>query len=258
MLEIGSSVYIIWVFIALAFLIFGAIALKDAKKSFQYKLLFGMTIFAWIIHFSRYYLDPDLKIHTLFFEDLCGFNTMLYPFLFKMKNRVSKDIMFFVAMVFASMSLLYPNNINGDPIFYFNTIRFFFAHFILVAVPLWMVVWKLHVPSAKSIPWAIIYVIIGGMYSFSMSTIFYETGMLDYHKNYMGLWGNTGGVWKLFEYVAPFLRYNTIVDGEVVSKPIPFIYMIPGFLLFYVPLWEIMSLPFKTSKHILKTDTIKK
>jgi hypothetical protein len=249
MLDLGSMTHIVWILVALTLLFVGAYALKDLRQTTQRKLLFSMTVFAWVIHFSRYWLDPDLKIHTLFFEDLCGFNTMLYPFLFLMRNKVSKDIMYYVAMVFAFMSLVYPNNIDGDPILYFNTIRFFLAHFILVAVPLWMVIWKLHTPSMRNIPLMVIYVIIGAMYSFTLSVVLYETNLLHYYKNYMGLWGNTGGVWEIFEYFAPFLRYNVEVGGEIVSKPIPFIYMLPGFILIYVPLWILMALPFtKISK----------
>lgn len=248
MLIIGSLVYYIWIFVTVLLLALGAYFMRNMQKQTQLRILFGMTLFAYVVHFSRYWLDPDLKIYTLFFEDLCGFNTMLLPFLFKMKNKVTKDIMYFVAMVFASHSLFYPNNIDGDPILYYNTIRFFFAHFILVAVPLWMVIWGLHRPNWRNIPWMVVYVIVGAMYSFSLSVVLKETGLVHYYKNYMGLWANSGGVWLIFEKVAPFFRYNVTVGGELVSKPIPFIYMIPGLILFYVPTWLLMSLPFMQKK----------
>lgn len=244
MLIIGSFTYFIWILVAILLLVLGWYLMKDLSESTQMKTLFSLTIFAYIVHFSRYWLDPNLKTYALFFEDLCGFNTMLYPFLFLMKNKVSKDIMYFVGMVFASHSLFYPNNIDGDPIVYFNTIRFFLAHFILVAVPLWLVLWKLHRPSMRHIPYMVIYVIVGAMYSFSLSIILYETGLVSYYKNYMGLWANTESVYRIFESVAPFLRYTDVVGGVEVDKAIPFVYMIPGLLLFYVPVWVIMSLPF--------------
>ena len=59
----------------------------------------------------------------------------------------------------------------------------------------------------------------------------------------MGLWGNTDTVYRVFEAVAPFFRYTSIVSGVEVSKPIPFLYMIPGLILFYVPVWVLMSFP---------------
>ena len=244
MLVIGSLVWYIWLIVTIVLLGLGAYLMRNLQEKTQMRILFGMTLFAWVVHFSRYWLDPNLKTHTLFFEDLCGFNTMLYPFLFKMKNKVTKDIMYFVGMVFASHSLFYPNNIDGDPILFYNTIRFFLAHFILVAVPLWLVLWKRHVPQFKNIPWMVVYVLVGAMYSFSLSVVLYETGLLWYYKNYMGLWANSGGVWLIFERVAPFVRYTVVEQGIEVSKPIPFLYMIPGLILFYVPTWIVMTLPF--------------
>jgi hypothetical protein len=244
MLVIGGLAYYLWLLLAALFLVLGWWLFRNKSQTWQMRLLFGMTVFAWVVHFSRYWLDPDLRTYTLFFEDLCGFNTMLYPFLFLSKNKVSKDIMFFVGMVFASHSLFYPNNIDGDPIWYFNTIRFFLAHFILVAVPLWMVLWGRHVPSWRNIPYMIVYVLIGALYSFSLSVFLKELGFVSYYKNYMGLWGNERSVYRIFEAVAPMFRYTDVVGGVEVSKPIPYVYMIPGLILFYVPVWTLMSLPF--------------
>lgn len=248
MLIIGSFVYYLWIVTAIFLLTLGWYIMKDLSKTTQMRFLFGLTVFAYIVHFSRYWLDPDLKTYTLFFEDLCGFNTMLYPFLFLMKNKISKDIMYFVGMVFASHSLFYPNNIEGDPILYFNTIRFFLAHFILIAVPLWLVLLRLHKPDLKNIPYMVVYVLVGAMYSFTLSVVLYETGLVSYYKNYMGLWANRNSVYRIFESLAPFFRYTKIVNGVEIDKAIPFIYMIPGFLLFYVPVWIVMALPFRIKR----------
>lgn len=245
MLQIGGIVYFIWIILAIVLLVAGGYLLKDVEKEKQLRLLFGMTIFAWVIHFARVWLDPDMMPHELLFEDLCGFNTMLYPFLFKMKNRVLKDIMYLVGAVFASHSLFYPNNIDGNAILYYDTIRFFMAHFILVAVPLWLIAWGHHTPSVKSVPYAFLYVLIGALYSFTLSVVIYEVGLVHYYKNYMGLFGGRDSVYELFEAVAPFFRYDTTVGGEVVSEPIPYLYMIPGLFLFYVPVWLAMTLPFQ-------------
>lgn len=243
MLEIFSFGYFVWVVLAILITVGLYFVFREKSERFKFRLLFGFTIFAWILHFSRYWLDPDLKMYTLFFEDLCGFNTMLFPFLLLSKNKISKDIMYFVGALFASHSLFYPNNIEGDPFFYFNTIRFFFAHLILVSVPVLLVAWKMHVPNMRNIPYMIIYVLIGATYNFSLSVIFVETGLVHNYINYMGLWGNTDSVYRIFESVAPFFRYTVMVQGVEVSKPIPFLYMIPGLIVFYTPVWILMSFP---------------
>jgi len=243
MVEIFSLMYYVWVILAIAIIIGVYYLFKDKTNEFKFRFLFGLSIFAWVIHFSRYWLDPDLKMYTLFFEDFCGFNTMLLPFLLLSKNKLSKDIMYFVAALFAAHSLFYPNNIEGDPIFYFNTIRFFFAHLILVGVPVWLVAWKMHTPNVRNIPYFIIYVLIGALYCFTMSVVFVETGLVTRYINYMGLWGRTDSVYRVFEAVAPFFRYIEVIDGEEISRPIPFLYMIPGLILYYVPVWVLMSFP---------------
>lgn len=248
LLEIFSVVYFVWIILAIVLMYLLHYLLQNKSERFKYYFLFSLTVLAWIIHFSRIWLDPDLSTHTIFFEDLCGFSTMVYPFFFLSKNKVLKDYMYFVGGVFAAHSLFYPNNIEGDPILYFNTIRFFFAHFILVSVPVLMVTWKLHVPSIKHIPHMVLLVLVGALYNFSLSAFFVEVGLLPYYKNYMGLWANTDSVFRIFEKVAPFAVYRTYEFGIEVTKPIPFVYMIPGLILFYTPLWVVMSLPFLKKK----------
>ena len=243
MLEMFSLIYFIWSFLAIAIVVGLYFAFRHKSTTFQWNLLFGFTIFAWILHFSRLWLDPDLETRMLFFEDLCGFNTMLFPFLIKSKNKVAKDIMFFVAALFASHSLFYPNNIEGDPILYFNTIRFFFAHLILVSVPVLMVSWKLHSPSFTSYPYLVLYISIGALYNFYLSSMLVRSGLETHYYNYMGIWGGYGTVYDLFEKVAPFLRYTTEVAGQEISKPIPIIYLYPGLILYYTPVWFLMGFP---------------
>lgn len=244
MLEMGSIIYYLWLLSAV--LLFVAIYYLFRNKSKKVKniFLFSIIVFSWIIHFSRWWLDPDLQLYEMFLKDLCGFSTLVYPFFFLSKNKIFRDYMYFVGGFFALHSLAYPNNIFGDPIVYFNTIRFFFAHFILVSVPLLLIFWNMHTPSIKNIPYMILFVLIGAMYNFTLSSFFYEMGLTSRHINFMGLWANTDSVYRYFEVLAPFLRYNVIENGVTVSKAIPFFYMIPALLIVYTPIWVVMSLPF--------------
>ncbi len=253
MLDIFSFIYFVWVILAFGLIFLMWYFLKDTSYKTRYYFLFGLTVFAWVLHFSRYWLDPDLKLYEMFFLDLCGFSTMVYPFFFLSKNKVFKDYMYYVGGVFAAHSLFYPNNIEGNPILYFDTIRFFFAHLILVSVPLLLVFWKMHKPNIKHLHIMFLFVMIGGLYNMALSSAFVFTGMRTTLANYMGLWGNTNSVFRLFEKVAPFMRYSKIVNGVPTRVPIPFFYMIPGLIVFYVPLWVLMSLPFMNLKKTPKS-----
>lgn len=244
MLDIYSFNHLIYV-AAVPIVIVGLYHLfKNKSVDFKYLFLFGLTVFAWVIHFSRYWLEPNLKTHEMFFTDLCGISTMIYPFIMLSKKKVFMDYMFYLGAVFAFSSLIYPNNIDGDPMFAYNTIRFFFAHVILVAVPVLLITWKMHIPSIKNLGWMFLFLIMGGIYNMALTQFFVETGLRTHLANYMGIWGNGDDVFELFEVVAPWLTYEKEVAGVLTEVPIPFIYIIPGAFLFYMSLWSLMSLPF--------------
>ena len=248
MLEIFNLYYFLWVILFFIILFSTFYLLRNKSDKFKFWFLFSLSVLAWVVHFSRIWLEPNLRTHELFFVDLCGFSTMIYPFLILGKNKVAKDYMYYVGGVFAAHSLFYPNNILGQGILEYDTIRFFFAHTILVMIPLLFAMWKLQKPNIKHIPYMILFVLLGALYNVTISSIFYQTGLTGTLINYMGLWGNTDSVYRLFESVAPFFRYTTIERGIEVSKPIPYLYMIPGFILFYTPTWVLMSLPFMNLK----------
>lgn len=226
-------------------------AFKNKSNDFKYWFLFGLTVLAWIIHFSRYWLEPNLKTYQMFFSDLCGFSTLVYPFFMLSKNKILKDYMFYLGAVFAFSSLLYPSNINGDAMFSYNTLRFFFAHTILVAVPMLLVTWKMHVPSIKNLGYMFLFLMFGGMYNMALTAFFVEVGLRENLANYMGIWGNGNDVYVLFESVAPWITYQKDINGIIVERPIPFVYIIPGAFLFYMTLWSLMSLPFINIKEVI-------
>lgn len=249
-LEIFTFGYFMWLFIAVVLFITVYYLLRNNSDKTKYTILFSLTIFMWINHFSRYWLDSDYQTYKIIFVDFCGFNTLLFPFLMLSKKKIAKDFMFYLGALFALHSLLYPNNIEGDLIFQYNTIRFFLAHFLLVSIPLWMIMWKMHTPNIKNIHWVMVYMLVGAIYNLAISSIMYEMHLVGSLINYMGLWGNDVSIYNYAEIIAPFLRYDVVVDGGIVSKPIPFIYMIPTMILFYGPIWVLMSVPFLKRKKV--------
>jgi|GEM_PF-1849932 len=254
-LEVFSFGHIVWIIMVFLMIALFYFLLRNKSDKVQYIFLLCLIILAWIVHFSRYFLEPNLQYHEMFFTDFCGFSTLVYPLFFLSKKYIFKDYMFFASSVFAFLSLMYPNNIEGDPIFVFNSLRFFYAHLALVAVPFLMVVWKLHVPNIKNIPYVFLILIIAAWYNMALSAFFVEVGLVDYLINYGGVWGNTDSIYRVAEKFAPFLVYTKELHHQTVTVPIPFFYIIPGAFFILVPTWIIMALPFMRTP--LKTIGIK-
>jgi len=248
MLLMFNYVYFIWVILFILTIIGVYFLFRNKSEKFKFWLLFGLSIFMWVNHFSRIWLEPNLYSYQIFFVDLCGFSTLVYPFFMLFKHKAFKDYMFFIGGYFALHSMLYPNNIIGDPSLSYDVIRFWFAHTILVMIPVLLIAWKLHTPSIKNVGWMVIFVLIGAMYNMTISSVHYYTGLTNSLTNYMGLWGNTDSVYRVYEILAPWIRYDVLIDGQLVSQPFPFFYMIPSLFIVYVPVWCLMALPFEIIK----------
>jgi len=167
-----------------------------------------------------------------------------------MKHKVLKDYMYYLGAVFAFLSLAYPNTIDGDPIFAYNTIRFFFAHVILVMVPVLLISWKMHTPNIKHLGWMFVILMFGGIYNMALTSFFVEVGLRQSFTNYMGIWGYEGTIYSYALLFAPWLTYDKLVNGEIVQAAIPFFYIIPAAFIILMPTWVIMSFPFLDWKRI--------
>ena len=244
-LDVFSIGHITWVLTFFLFLLLAYLFLKNKSNRFQYFFLVFLIALSWLVHFSRYFLDPNLRYHELFFTDFCGFSTLVYPLFFLAKKQVFKDYMVFASAIFAFLSMLYPNNIEGDPIFVFNSLRFFYAHFALVTVPLMMVLLDLHRPSIKSIPYAYLILVVAAWYNMALSAFFVEVGLVNQLINYGGLWGNTDSIYRIAERFAPFIVYTEEINNQLITKPIPFFYILPATIVILIPYWVLLSLPFR-------------
>lgn len=244
MLEMLNFYYFIWV-LSVPVAIVGVYYLfKDKSDKFKYWFLFSLTVFMWVVHFSRYWLEPELKIYNMYFTDFCGFSTLLYPFLMLSKHKVFKDYMFYLGAVMAMAAVFYPHPILDHYVYKFNSIRFYLAHLFLVMIPMLLVMWKMHVPSIKNLWYMFLLLIVGAMYNMALSAYFIEIGLRTDLANYMGAWGNVPDYFEVAQIVAPWAVYTKEVNGVMVTNPIPMLYIIPAAALFLFPFWSLMSLPF--------------
>lgn len=254
MLEILNFYYFVWVLMVPISIIGVYYLFKDKSDKWKYWFLFGLAVSMWVIHFSRYWLEPNLKTYNMYFTDFCGFSTLLYPFLMLSKKKIFKDYMFYLGAVMAMAAVFYPNPILEHYVYKFNSIRFYLAHLFLIMIPMLLVMWKMHKPNIRNLWYMFLLLIVGALYNMALSAYFVEIGLRTDLANYMGAWGNVPDYFEAAQIVAPWFVYTKVVDGISVTNPIPLLYMIPAGALFLFPFWSLMSLPFikKEDNYIYK------
>lgn len=149
--------------------------LKNKSPKIQKTVLFSILVLGLIMHFTKvlyppYSTDVDRMLRDSWFVNICGANIALFPFLFWSKNKHVKDYMFYIGVISGLIALLYPQEpmaknasveemlANGWADIYapqmeqwMDILRFYFHHWMLLAIPLLMVLLGLHKLSYKRV-----------------------------------------------------------------------------------------------------------
>ena len=133
--------------------------LKDKSVKTQKIVLFSFLALGLLCHFLKVYIPPysvdeARKLRDAWFINICGANIALFPFLFFSKNKYVKDYMFYIGVLSGLIALFYPQEplAKSDQMGEFwDIVRFYYHHWMLLAVPLLMVLFKQHTLSYKRI-----------------------------------------------------------------------------------------------------------
>lgn len=133
--------------------------LRNRKEMTQKWVLFGFLAFGLLLHFLKVYIPPysvdeARMLRDSWFVNICGANIALFPFLFWSKNQKVKDYMFYVGVISGLIALFYPQeplaktNQIGEQ---WDIIRFYYHHWMVLAIPLLMVLLGHHKVSYKRV-----------------------------------------------------------------------------------------------------------
>ncbi|MBQ3017050.1 MAG: YwaF family protein [Clostridia bacterium] len=133
--------------------------LRNKSVKIQKAVLFSILVLGLIAHFTKVYYPPystdeARMLRDSWFVNICGANIALFPFMFFMKNEKVKNYMFYIGVISGLIALFYPQEplAKGDQLGeQLDIIRFYFHHWMLLAVPLLMVLFKHHKISYKKI-----------------------------------------------------------------------------------------------------------
>ena len=151
--------YFLWLSLSAGGIIGLYYGLKDKSTKTQKIVLFSFLAFGLLCHFLKafippYSVDEARKFRDSWFINICGANIALFPFLFFSKNKYVKDYMFYIGVLSGLIALFYPqeplakSNQIGE---FWDIVRFYYHHWMLIAVPLLMVFFKQHTLSYKRI-----------------------------------------------------------------------------------------------------------
>ena len=244
--------YFFWIFLAASGVLALYFGLRKASPICQKLVLFGLLTFGLLLHFLKtfippYSVDEARMLRDAWFVNICAANIALFPFFFFCKNNYVKDYMFYIGVLSGLIALFYPQeplakiNQSAETL---DIIRFYYHHWMLLAVPLLLVLFGHHSLSYKRI-WAapvglllvMLFIMLNQMFQSELGFIpLRGDDMLHInYKNTSYIWGpgENDPIGRFFAYLCPGF-FKTIPVGQYAgqTKYWPWFWMIfPCFTL---------------------------
>lgn len=247
--------YWFWLIISLGSTIGLYFLLRNKSAKTQKIVLFSILILGLIAHFTKFLYPPYSTDHArmlrdAWFVNICGANIGLFPFMFLSKDKRVKDYMFYLGMLGGLIAVFVPL----EPIAKVNQaaewidiVRFYFHHTMLYAVPLLMVLFKLHTLSYKRVFWCPVYLLVVMLFIMLNQIFQSELGFIPLrgddiinvnYKNSSLIWGPGNESFAVvFTALCPKV-FKTIPCGEYAgqTKYWPWFWLIVPAFVYLVPI----------------------
>ena len=265
--------YFFWLLLAAAGVTGLYFLLRNKSEKTKKWVLFGFLALGLVLHFTKVYYPPystdeARMLRDSWFVNICAANIALFPFMFWSKNEKIKDYMFYIGVLSGLIALFYPQEPMAkvdQAAEQLDIIRFYYHHWMVMAIPLLMVLLGLHKLSYKRIWVAPTGLLLLMLFIMLNQLLMSELGFIPLRdrNNFFGIdYKNTSYIWgpgtndaigDFFAMLCPKV-FKTVPVGEYAGqlKYWPWFWMIVPAYILVTPLSFGLSMIFDASA--LKKD----
>lgn len=267
MIKVGNIFYFLEIFILIGIFFIIYLSLKNKSEKIQYKILLIWCFLGFFLHFAKQLVYLDINaLSKSTAENICAVSTLVFPFIMQIKKKsVLHDFMFFIGIIGGLAGIVYPTEALNKSMLAFETVRFYFCHFSLFAIPLFLALFNLIKPDIKNW-WLIPICFLGYELIICINTALlcftgfvkregYTAFQLFIDRQYLNssfVFGPTDDMGAFGRFIGnltfPFMKIDIfkINNGQTTYWPVIWI-LFPSYILF-VPLYFLMSLSFNIRK----------
>ena len=259
-IQMFNGWYFLMLFICIGLVVGLYFILKNRTQKTQKIVLFSLLLFGLILHFLKFLIPPystdiDRLYRDSWFINICGANIFLFPFFFLSKNEKAKDYMFYIGVLSGLISILYPMEpmakVN-QAAEWLDIVRFYYHHTMIWAVPLLMVVFKLHTLNYRRVLYVPTYLLAVMLFIMVNQVLQSELGFIPLrgddifninYKNTSMIWGPSGPIGDFLAIFCPsFFKYIPVGDYAGQAKFWPWFWLIFPCYILITPICFLISL----------------